>query len=190
MTATKKTSKKDRATGTATKKKKGVAAGRGTTKKTAPRAASAKVAKKSKKKPTFYDIIREQLLSDKKRILADVSAKIRKESSQGQREIGDIYDIASDERERELSLMLGDRERKKLAEIDLALERINEGSYGICEECGEPVGEKRLKVLPFTRVCVDCQSRLEREERIAGKTEDEGLLRIIDRSDTDIDSFH
>ena len=52
-------------------------------------------------------------------------------------EIGDIYDTASNERERELSLILGDRDREKLAEIEDALERIENGNYWICDECGE-----------------------------------------------------
>ncbi len=183
MTARKKTS--DTGAGKAAGAEKQKTTSKAGTKKT-----GGKTAKKGLKKPAFNDMIRARLLEEKKRILNDVSAKIRQESSLLKRETGDIYDIASDERERELSLMLGDRERKKLAEIDLAIERIQDGTYGVCEECGEPVGEKRLEVLPFTRVCVDCQSRLEREQRITGKTEDEGLIRIIDKSDTDIDSFH
>jgi DnaK suppressor protein len=190
MTAIKKGTTKDTKKGAAAEKKKGGVKASAASKKTAAKKAAPRTARKGQKKASLNDIIREKLLSEKNRILSDVSAKIRQESSQEQREIGDIYDIASDERERELSLMLGDRERKKLAEIDLALERINEGTYGVCEECGEPVGEKRLEVLPFTRVCVDCQSRIEREQRITGRAEDEGLLRIIDKSDTDIDSFH
>jgi len=190
MTAIKKSTTKDTKKGASAEKKKTGLKASAASKKTPAKKAAPKPARKGQKKASLNDIIREKLLSEKNRILSDVSAKIRQESSQEKREIGDIYDIASDERERELSLMLGDRERKKLAEIDLAIERINEGTYGVCEECGEPVGEKRLEVLPFTRVCVDCQSRIEREQRITGRAEDEGLIRIIDKSDTDIDSFH
>ena len=178
MTAVKKkTAGKDtRARG----KKKAGAAGR-----------AAKAGGRGRKKPSFNEVMREKLLEERKRLLSDVSAKVRKESELQQgREIGDIYDLASDERERELSLTLGDRERRKLADIDLALERIQEGTYGVCEECGEPVGEKRLEVLPFTRVCVDCQARLEREQKVAGTVEEEGMMRIIEKSETDIDTFH
>ncbi len=170
MTAEKKTKK------IGTKKsitsKKGAAA---TTRKAAvKKSGSKKTLKKSVKKPSFQEIVKSRLLEEKEKILNDVSAKIRAESSVHKRESGDIYDIASNERERELALTLGDRDRKKLSEIDLALERINEGSYGECEECGEPVAEKRLEVLPFTRVCVDCQSKFERDLRIRGATDDSG----------------
>jgi len=157
----------------------------------ATRAASAgtvkKATKKSTKKRAFKDVVRAKLLEEKDKILNDVSTKIRQESREQKRDSGDIYDIASDERERELSLMLGDRERKKLTEIDLALERIEDGTYGECEDCGEPVTEKRLEILPFTRVCVDCQSKHEREQRISGSREDGGhSTRLIDKSDRDV----
>jgi len=148
--------------------------------------AAKKITKKSMKKRAFKDVVRAKLLAEKDKILNDVSTKIRQESREPKRDSGDIYDIASDERERELSLMLGDRDRKKLSEIDLALERIEDGSYGECEDCGEPVAEKRLEILPFTRVCVDCQSKHEREQRISGSHEDGGhSTGLIDKSDRD-----
>lgn len=75
---------------------------------------------------------------------------------------GDIYDQASSERDRELGLLLGDREREKLHAIDDALLRINEGEYGICEECEEEIPLGRLKAMPFTRHCVKCKSDLEK----------------------------
>ncbi len=190
MTAVKKTTTRGTKKGAAVEKKKTAAKAKAGSARASAKKTGKGSAKKTLKKQTFTDIVREKLLADKKKILQDVSSKIREESNVLKRETGDIYDIASDERERELSLMLGDRERKKLAEIDLALERIQDGLYGFCEDCGEPVGEKRLEVLPFTRVCVDCQSRHERDQRVRGNVEDEGLLRIIDKSDTDIDSFH
>ena len=56
----------------------------------------------------------------------------------------------------------------KLSEIEDALERIKDTSYGGCEECGEPIAEDRLRALPFTRVCVECQSKNERELKIKG----------------------
>jgi DnaK suppressor protein len=75
---------------------------------------------------------------------------------------GDIYDQASSERDRELGLLLGDREREKLHSIDEALLRIDEEEYGICEECDEDIPLGRLKAMPFTRHCVKCKSDLEK----------------------------
>src|SRR5512137_1670944 len=67
---------------------------------------------------------------------------------------GDIYDQASSERDRELGMLLGDREREKLVNIDEALLRLEEGEYGICEECEEEIPLGRLKIVPFARHCV------------------------------------
>ena len=71
----------------------------------------------------------------------------------------------SSERDRELMYMLGDRERKKVREIDNALLKIKEGTYGVCDECGEPISKKRLKIIPYSNLCINCQSRAEEEEK-------------------------
>jgi DnaK suppressor protein len=76
----------------------------------------------------------------------------------------DIYDAASEEREREIQIILTDRDRTKLHAIDEALARIREGSYGVCEACDDDIAEGRLELLPFTRLCVSCQAEHEREE--------------------------
>src|SRR4030067_1159256 len=97
-------------------------------------------------KMSFKNEISQKLLTEKKKILQEVSLKIKSESNVLKFEIGDIYDIASKERDRELTLMLGDRDREKLSQIEDALERIKDNVYGECEECGEPIAEKRLRV--------------------------------------------
>ena len=130
-----------------------------------------------------------KLKEAKARILQEVSEKVRSESNTQKFEIGDIYDIASNERERELNLMFGDRDRGKLAEIEDALERIKDNTYGGCEECGEPIAENRLRALPFTRVCVECQSKQEREQKIKGRVEEESGLGIMERADTEDEEF-
>lgn len=148
-----------------------------------------KMAEKPKGKVPFKKEITQKLLDVKTRILKEVSEKVKSEKNILKFEIGDIYDIASSERERELSLMLGDREREKLADIEDALERIKDGSYGTCEECGEPIAEDRLRALPFTRVCVECQSKNEREQRIRGRLEEETGLGIMEKSETEEEEF-
>lgn len=150
-----------------------------------PKKTMAKKTAKTKKKASFSDEMAERLREEKEKILHVVADKMKKGSNSSQFEIGDIYDIASSERERELSLTLGDRDRDKLARIEDALERIEEGSYEECDECGEPIEQGRLRALPFTRLCVECQSRTEREQRIRGKVEEEpGISGAVDRSET------
>lgn len=142
-----------------------------------------------KGKAPFKKEITQKLLQAKARILEEVAQKVKRESNTLKHEIGDIYDIASSERDRELTLILGDRDREKLSEIEDALERINGGTYGACEECGEAIAEDRLRALPFTRVCVECQSRNEKEQRIKGRFEEESGLGIMEKSESEEEEF-
>ena len=92
---------------------------------------------------------------------------------------GDIYDQASSERDRELGLLLGDREREKVHAIDEALLRIAEDEYGICEECEEEIPLGRLKAMPFARHCVKCKSDLEKLQAQTKRFEEERAYREI-----------
>lgn len=91
---------------------------------------------------------------------------------------GDIYDQASSERDRELGLILGDREREKLHAIDEALLRIDEGEYGVCEECEEEIPLGRLKAMPFARHCVRCKTDLEKIQAQTRREEDRAYREI------------
>jgi len=92
---------------------------------------------------------------------------------------GDIYDQASSERDRELGLLLGDREREKVHAIDEALLRIDEDEYGVCEECEEEIPLGRLKAMPFARHCVKCKSDLEKLQAQTKRFEEERAYREI-----------
>ena len=144
---------------------------------------------KGTKKLSFKKEMTNILLEAKNKIGEEVSHKIKDEANSSKKEIGDIYDIASSERERELSLTLGDRDRGKLPEIEDALERLEDGTYGECEECEEPIAENRLRILPFTPVCVECQSKLEKDIRIKGKTGEERTTRMLDKSESEDDDM-
>lgn len=101
---------------------------------------------------------------------------------------GDIYDQASSERDRELGLLLGDREREKIHSIDEALLRIKEGDYGICEECDEDIPLGRLRAMPFTRHCVKCKSDLEKIQAQTKRVEEERAYREIPLGSEDEES--
>jgi DnaK suppressor protein len=77
----------------------------------------------------------------------------------------DLTDRASMETDRALELRTRDRERKLISKIDAALRRIEDDSYGYCEETGEPIGVKRLEARPIATLSVDAQERHERMER-------------------------
>ena len=96
---------------------------------------------------------------------------------------GDIYDQASNERDRELLLLLGDREREKIRNIDEALARLDEGEYGICEDCEEEIPIGRLKAMPFARLCVKCKADLEKLQAQTKRFEEDRVYREIAASD-------
>lgn len=80
----------------------------------------------------------------------------------------DPTDRASVESDRSFELRLRDRERKLIKKIRLAIDRIKDGTYGECEECGEDIGFKRLKARPVTTMCIKCKSKQEQEEKAKG----------------------
>jgi DnaK suppressor protein len=92
---------------------------------------------------------------------------------------GDIYDQASSERDRELGFILNDREREKLRSIDEALLRIEEGDYGICEECGCDIPLGRLKVMPFAHYCVKCKEDIEKLQAQTKRFEEDRVYNEI-----------
>ncbi|MFQ5736161.1 MAG: RNA polymerase-binding protein DksA [Thermodesulfobacteriota bacterium] len=77
----------------------------------------------------------------------------------------DPGDRASLETDRNFLLRVKDRERKLISKINEAIKRIDDGSYGICELCGEKIGEKRLEVRPVTTCCIDCKKEEEEFEK-------------------------
>jgi DnaK suppressor protein len=78
----------------------------------------------------------------------------------------DIADRASSETDRSIELRTRDRQRKLIAKIDSALARIEDGSYGYCEETGDPISLKRLDARPIATLSIEAQERHERRERV------------------------
>ncbi|HKK32789.1 MAG TPA: RNA polymerase-binding protein DksA [Desulfomicrobiaceae bacterium] len=80
----------------------------------------------------------------------------------------DPADRASAESDRSFTLRLRDRDRKLVKKIKEAMERIEDGSFGECEACGEEIGVPRLKARPVTTLCIKCKSKQEEEEHLRG----------------------
>jgi DnaK suppressor protein len=121
--------------------------------------------------------IRKTLLDMREKLLTGISEKPIPDALVTQSDIGDIIDQAGDERDRELSLLLSVRDKEKLFAINEALEKLKEGTYGICEECGERIGTGRLKVMPLAKYDVSCQAKLEKEMRLQRREEEDLTLR-------------
>jgi DnaK suppressor protein len=116
---------------------------------------------------------RKLLLGMREKLISEISGTFIPESLTASTEIGDLVDQAGDERDRELSLLLTDRDKEKLFAINEALEKLKEGTYGICEDCGDKIGQGRLKVMPLAKYCVNCQSKIERELVLQKKAEED-----------------
>jgi DnaK suppressor protein len=89
----------------------------------------------------------------------------RREMESGGSTGADFADQASRETDMGLELRTRDRERRLLAKIDQALERIKDGTYGFCSETGQPIGIKRLEARPVATLCIEAQERHEERER-------------------------
>jgi DnaK suppressor protein len=111
------------------------------------------------------DKFRALLLDIRKNTTREIQQDLKEGREVEAGEGRDTYDVASDERDREINLLLGDRERRKLQLIDDALHRIDSDEYGICEECGGEIATGRLEAMPFSRLCVTCQSEFEQAQR-------------------------
>jgi DnaK suppressor protein len=137
----------------------------------------------------FMADLRQQLLEMKTKLLEEMEQESKAEREANKDEGLDTYDLASEERDREISFILSDRERSKVKNIDDALQQMEEGSYGICDACGLEIAEERLTAMPFTRLCRDCQQDQEREARSQRRVEDErNTYRKLGSTDADEES--
>ncbi len=113
--------------------------------------------------PEEIQTARKILLEMKNKLLAEGLGKSLPEDLARPFDIGDEGDRADTERTHEVSILLSVRDKEKLIAIEEALEKIREGTYGVCEECGDEIGTGRLKAMPLAKLCVTCQSQREKE---------------------------
>ncbi len=137
--------------------------------KTAKPKATPKPAKPKKLDPEMLQF-REQLLGELSRLegeLAEIERRTsRLDDSERATEMSSYddlpADLASQTFEREKDLAIGESVENMLHKVISALEKIERGTYGLCDACGRPIKKARLKALPFATLCLDCQDRLER----------------------------
>lgn len=118
----------------------------------------------SKKKIQYF----KNTLSDKLEQLLSEANKTVSGMTTEKDNLPDPTDRASLESDRNFTLRIRDRERKLIGKIKEALERIDTGTYGICEACGEEISEARLKARPVTTLCIECKKRQEMDEKLKG----------------------
>jgi DnaK suppressor protein len=111
------------------------------------------------------EYFRRKLLAWKEEILREARETLQHLQDESQNH-SDLADRASSETDRAIELRARDRQRKLIAKIDAALQRIEDGTYGYCEETGEPISLKRLDARPIATLSVEAQERHERRERV------------------------
>jgi DnaK suppressor protein len=115
--------------------------------------------------PQQLEYFRQKLLRWRAELIREADGTLASLSEGGIHE-ADITDRASVETDRALELRTRDRARKLISKIDQALTRVENGSYGFCEETGEPIGLKRLEARPIATLSLEAQERHERLERV------------------------
>lgn len=106
--------------------------------------------------------IKEELLLKRKEIAGDVVNLRRESFSLGGDGGEDVGDDAANDYTRQVLLGMSERERTILQEVDAALDRIDDGIFGVCETCGEEISDARLKIVPYASLCVECKAETER----------------------------
>lgn len=109
-----------------------------------------------------------QLEEMKSKIMTDVEQTLSEMTTQNGN-IPDPNDRATVESDRNFELRIRDRERKLMNKVEEALGRIEDGSYGICDGCGEDIAEKRLEARPVAKFCIDCKTKQEQREKAQGR---------------------
>ena len=107
--------------------------------------------------------IRERLFRRRKALRKSLS--LTRELIEAPSGVGDSIDAAIDSEHREVNSQLADIENRELVSVESALERIREGTYGVCEQCGRSIPLARLRAIPYATLCIQCQRETEKGRR-------------------------
>jgi len=118
-------------------------------------------------KPERLEFFRN-MLTEKMNELLNGAEKTVTEMTSTKENFPDPNDRASLESDRNFELRIRDRERKLISKIQEAIQRIDDGGFGVCEACGGPISEKRLLARPVTTHCIDCKTKEEKLEKLKG----------------------
>jgi DnaK suppressor protein len=109
-----------------------------------------------------HDQIKQQLLKERQELLQDVSNSYETCRELGQDGVPDIGDMSSAAYSRDVLFNVSATQRQRIHDIDVALEQIAKGEYGICMSCGEEISPRRMEVRPFSRYCIECKTDIEK----------------------------
>jgi len=114
---------------------------------------------------------KELLLQERRKFAGEIQSIVREASKSPREAAGDLSgytvhmaDMSSDTYERELAMNIVSSEQEVLYQIDDALKRFDEGTYGVCQQCSKPISLSRLKAVPYTSLCIECQRAKEQHK--------------------------
>jgi len=122
--------------------------------------------KAAKTENNKYEEVRKDLETQKAALLAEAGIIIGGGLNPEKLNFPDVTDQAAAEADKNFTIRLREREQKLLKKIDEALSRIANGTFGICEHCGEEISYKRLYARPVTTYCIECKTKQEEEEKL------------------------
>jgi DnaK suppressor protein len=132
-------------------------------------------AKEREARERRQEALHKMLLGKRQEIMREIEGSLGQSLTEDQQRrlesARDVGDQALMDLERELGISLMEMRNRRRQSIDEALTRLNEGTYGICAECGVEISERRLQAVPFAKLCVECQSRVELLEKIEKEEE-------------------
>jgi DnaK suppressor protein len=109
--------------------------------------------------------IRKKLVADRERILSNARKTMGHITNPNLDDLNDEGDVASSETDQTINLRLRDRESMLLSKIEKTLKKFEEGTFGVCESCGEEISVKRLKARPVASLCIRCKQEMEKIEK-------------------------
>lgn len=124
---------------------------------------------KTTMKPEKIEFFRYMLTQKINDLLGEAGKTVTEMTSGSKDNYPDPNDRASLESDRNFELRIRDRERKLIIKMREALQRMDEGVFGICDACGGPISEKRLMARPVTTLCIDCKMKQEKMEKLKGE---------------------
>ena len=111
-----------------------------------------------------YEKFKQILHERKQHLQQQGNETVSHEVTKVREHLVEYADIATQESDRAFQMRIRDRERKLIKKIDQALERLEDGTFGLCERCGEEISLERLTARPVTTYCINCKTKLEEEE--------------------------
>lgn len=105
---------------------------------------------------------KERLLQMRREVMKEVRNASATSREMGQDGVPDIGDMSANTYSRDVLLNLSESQRQKIRDIDVALDRLAQGQYGICARCGDEIAARRMEVRPFSRYCIDCKTDVEK----------------------------